>query len=116
LAENHVACNVASARTNPCSLYNLYRRLIALRRAHKALQTGVYRPSEVRGDVLAFTRESGRERIYVALNFGAAPVSAALPPGGRGKIVASTLLDRDGTSAEGQVDLRSNEGLVVKLD
>ena len=70
LAENFAATNVASQRADRGSLFNLYRRLIALRRTRPALTRGAYRPQQAENDVLAFVREEAGDRVLVALNFG----------------------------------------------
>ena len=116
LAENFATCNVAYQSADDASLYNLYRRLITVRRTHQALQTGAYTLSEVAGDVLAFTRERDKDRMCVALNFGTTPGFVTLPAAVKGRIVFSTLCDREDGEVRGHIDLRGNEGLLVKLD
>src|SRR5436190_4147568 len=44
--------NVESQRGEEFSLYQLYRRLIELRRTHPALAVGTYRPIVAEGDLL----------------------------------------------------------------
>ena len=53
-----------------------YRRLIALRRAHRALQVGNHRTLVAEGDLLVFVRELEDDAVVVAVNRGAAPVRA----------------------------------------
>jgi alpha-glucosidase len=115
LGEDAASCNVASERSDRGSLYNLYRRLIALRRAHPALATGRYRPLPADGNVLAFIREQGGERFFVALNFGPGPASAVLPPGAQGIIAISARADRGGEKLRGRLDLAGDDGVLVKL-
>ena len=102
-------------RSDPASLYNLYRRLIALRRAHPPLATGSYRPVAAEGDVLAYMREQGGERFVVALNFGAAPAPVTLPDG-QGTVALSALGNCDGEKVQGRLKLAGNDGLLIKLD
>jgi len=49
-----------------------YRRLIGLRRAHRALQTGAHRTLATEGDLLVFAREEAEDAVVVAVNRGAA--------------------------------------------
>jgi len=105
--------NVQRQRSDPASLYNLHRRLIACRRAYPALATGSYRAVAAEGDVVAYLREKDGVRCFVALNLGAAPASLSMPMGSRGMIVVSTRGERDGEAVSGRVELRGNEGLVV---
>jgi len=68
-------------RSDPDSLWHLYRRLIALRRASRALCEGDFELLETGlDDVIAFRRSIDRDTATVVINH--APVSAALDPGG----------------------------------
>lgn len=99
------------------SVLHLYRRLIALRRAHPALAVGAYRPLFAEGDLLLYARELGEEHFLIALNLGPDPVAASLESlGVSGVVRASTAADRDGERVEGSLDLRGHDGLVVELD
>jgi len=55
------------------------------------------------------------DRIYIALNFGTEAGSATLPAAAKGNVVASTLSDRDGIEVRGNIDLRGNEGVLIRL-
>lgn len=55
-----------------------YRRLIALRRAHRALQTGGHRAVASDGDLLVFAREAEGDAVVVAVNRGSASVRIEL--------------------------------------
>ena len=115
VADDFRGRNVASERGDATSLFNLYRRLIAARREHPKLAGAAYRLVEVDLDLFVFTREEDRERFYVALNFGADAVTAALPPGESGTILVSTSPDRDGEKVRGRINLRGHEGLLIAL-
>lgn len=116
LETNYQERNVAALQADDTSIYHLHRRLIALRRRHPALQTGGYRPLAPGGDVLAFVREAGEERICVVLNMGAAPAEMNLPPAhAQGHVLLSTFCDRGGERIGGKLRLRGNEGVLVLL-
>ena len=104
-------------RRDNASLYNLYRRLIALRRSRRALVSGSYRPLEAGGDLLLFVRQhDGDERLLVALNLGREPLVAAISVGKpAGSIVFSCGADREGERVTGGINLRANEGVVIEL-
>ncbi len=55
-----------------------YRKLIAIRRAHKALSRGVHTGLSTDGDLLVFLRrdEASGDAVVVAVNRGAAPATA----------------------------------------
>ena len=83
-----------------------YRRLIALRRAHRALQTGVHRTLSAAGDLLVFAREEGSEAVVVAVNRGAAPARARFepPPGWAGRALED-VWQREALAPAGSAEL-----------
>jgi alpha-glucosidase len=108
--------NVATQRADNGSLYNLYRRLIALRRSRRSLAIGNYRPLFVGGDLLLFARECEGERTLVALNMGQEATSVAFTSGHLvGRLLLSSFGDRDGQAVSGSIDLRADEGAVVEF-
>jgi len=67
---NHKTLNVAAQRKEPDSLLNFYRKLVWIRKANPALQTGDYIPHDAGpGGVFSFFRETERQKLFVALNF-----------------------------------------------
>ena len=108
--------NVENQRRDCTSFFSLYRRLVALRRSEPALQLGTYKTIYAREDAWLYLRERGDERILVALNMGSEPTTVAFTSGPIvGRLLLSSHLDRDGEAARGRIDLRSHEGVVVKL-
>ena len=80
---------VAIQQGDPTSSLELYRALIALRRATPALQHGSYRSVQSAPDVFAYVREHEGERVLVALNF--APFPRLLPAEAEGaRVLLST--------------------------
>jgi len=70
LHPNAATRNVAAMDADPGSLLNFYRKLIALRKSHPALQRGLYNPQPFDTHfVLAYLRQNATETILVALNF-----------------------------------------------
>ena len=98
------------------SALNLYRALIELRKTTPDLVVGSYAPVATAGDLLAYKREYAGNALLIVLNLGADPISIgpdtmAFP----GEILLSTYLDRSGETASGGLDLRGNEGLIIRL-
>jgi alpha-glucosidase len=117
LAADSAISNVESARADPASLFNLYRRLIGLRRAHPALSRGAYRPVADTANLLAFERAAEGERLVVALNFsGAVSESLILPKTCAGTVLLSSAPGRAGEAVLGALTLRPNEALIILPD
>jgi alpha-glucosidase len=116
LDPDHETQNVEALQSDPASILNLYRRLIAARRQCRALAIGSYQAVAVHGQVYAFERRHGGERILVGLNFGHTEATLPLPrDAGTGHILVSTSADRDGETAQGEVVLRPDEGVIVHI-
>ncbi len=107
--------NVEVLSADPVSILNLYRRLLTLRRSTPALSIGDYGTIRNEGLALGFTRVSPQEEVAVLLNLGAEPVEWALSDGRKGRLLLSTMLDREDEPAGPVVHLRANEGLMVRL-
>jgi alpha-glucosidase len=109
--------NVADLSRDATSIYHLYRSLIALRREHRALSCGTYRPIIAGGDLLLYIRERGNDRLLVALNLGGEPTAATLPvQASVGRALVSSHLDRAGESVRARIDLRPSEGMVIEFN
>ena len=84
----------------------LYRALIALRRAEPALREGTHRSLGAAPDVFAFLREHDGRRLLVTLNF--APFPRPLPAeAGGGRLLLATHHEPGGA------ELRPDEGRVI---
>jgi alpha-glucosidase len=107
--------NVARLAQDPGSMLVLHRALLALRRAHPALATGDFALVDAEGDVLAYERRTGDERLVIALNLGDTRQEVALPPwAGDARVLLSTLPgERLDALAGARLVLRPDEGLVL---
>jgi alpha-glucosidase len=116
LANMFHSANVKNLRDDATSIYNLYHRLIRVRRSSRSLQIGDYSPIIAGGDLLLFVRRLGKERILVALNFGSEAVAVEFRTGHlAGRILVSCFADRDGETLNGSIELRGDDGLVIEL-
>jgi alpha-glucosidase len=106
--------NVETQSSDSRSMLALTRNLLALRRATPALHVGSYRaiPHE---SCLIFVREHGQEQWLVAINFLNQDTTLTLPEFTSGQIVINTELDRDETVSLSELQLRGNEGCVIRL-
>jgi alpha-glucosidase len=115
-ASDYPTMNVERQLADPPSVLNLYRRLLAYRRATPALQWGSYRPVDgVPESCYVFLREADGQKVLVALNFAGQPVDLNLSNFGSGEIRLSTTLDREGAVNLAQLNLRPHEGVLVVL-
>jgi alpha-glucosidase len=117
LAEDHRERNVEAQREDPDSMLSLYRRLLALRAAEPALETGGYRPLDAGDDLVVYLRERQGHRFLVALNFGPEPGRVTAPElAARGSVVAATRVAREGQRVQGELEVPGGEGMVVRLE
>ena len=109
--------NVATESVESGSILTLYRRLIALRRSHRALSSGAYRPLAQSDTGFVYERAAPGERLLVALNFGPGQTEISLKSttyGGR--VLLSTHPERDGEAVIASLTLRPNEGMIISCD
>ncbi|WP_127996330.1 glycoside hydrolase family 13 protein [Piscinibacter defluvii] len=77
---NHAEINVAAEYDDPDSVFQHYRRLIALRRSQPALVYGRYRPILAEHpQIYAWLRTLYDDRLLVVCNFTASPAEFRLP-------------------------------------
>ena len=112
LVADHRVVNVEVEEGNGTSILNLYRRLVALRRAHPMLVGGQLGSVTTSGDLLSFERTADNERVVIFLNFGHSPVQVATVAG---IILAGTDSRRDSERVDNFVELQGSEGLVIEV-
>jgi alpha-glucosidase len=115
LAEDWRSDNVANLREDAGSIWNLYRRLLSLRKKVPALSTGSYRPRLVDEDLLVYVRELDDTTLLVVLNLTSDAQVLSFEHGTPGKVLVSTGADRDGERVANSIALRGDEGLVIEL-
>jgi glycosidase len=104
--------NVAHEADDTGSMLTLHRRLLALRRAHPALAIGTITLLASEGDILAYERRHGDERLLVVLNIGLAAQAFALPAG-EWEVLLSTL-DAPPAPAVSTLALRGDEAVILR--
>jgi len=116
LAPDYQQVNVERQLADPTSILNLYRRLLAYRKATPALQWGSYQAvNGVPEACYVFVRQADDQRVLVALNFSDQEQWVILPQWGEGKIILSTHLDRQESVALSRLVLRGNEGVCCSV-
>jgi glycosidase len=92
VGKDHGVRNVLTQLPDPDSHLNLYRRLLALRRSSEALRTGSYLSVDpVPPECFVFERSQGSERVLVAVNFSAQPLSIDTHHANEGNEIAGAL-------------------------
>jgi alpha-glucosidase len=120
LASDYQEVNVESQLNDSYSMLNFYRKLLAYRKASPALMWGSYRSLDVASpeaqeNCFVFERQSGDQRLLVALNFSGQEQNLSLPELSRGRVLLSTALDREGVVNLADFNLRANEGCIIEL-
>jgi alpha-glucosidase len=116
IAEDYTQVNVEIERDDPASMLTLYNHLIKVRRGESALEVGQFEPMEADGDLLTYVRRDRESAFLIALNLGLQPqvINFSSKASG-GRIALSTHLDRAGEHVRGDLHLRAEEGLLVRL-
>jgi alpha-glucosidase len=116
IAENYEKVNVEAERDDPDSMLTLYNQLIKVRRGESALEVGQFEPMDADGDLLIYVRRDRESAFLIALNLGLQQqVINFSNKASEGRIVLSTYLDRAGERVQGNLNLRAEEGLLVRL-
>jgi alpha-glucosidase len=108
--------NFAAEREDTRSILLLYKRLIELRQSEPALMVGSYLAVPADGNLLGYVREHDGRQFLVVLNLGAEAEEFRMPEGiNGGRIVICTAIEREGEEVEGTLEVRGNEGMVLRL-
>jgi len=82
---NYTQRNVETQRKDPQSLFNFYKRLLAIRKLTRTLQQGAFVPLTYDPRrLLAYLRQDAEQTVLVVLNFGRRKVRLATGPQLRG--------------------------------
>jgi glycosidase len=105
--------NVAVMMKEPHSILTLYQGLLAVRHTHLALSAGNFALLDAEGDVLAYERRHGAERLIVVLNLGKQPQRFTLPDSShRYKPLLSTVANA-ARPRDGVLHVDANEGVIL---
>ena len=103
--------DVVAEAADPQSMLNLYRGLIALRRANPALLHGDIAEVRAEGTVLSYERRTPEQRLAVHLNLGDATQTVTTEPG---RILFSSGGHHDAVAT--LLTLAAAEGVVVLIE
>ena len=120
LAPNYKEANVASELNDPRSFLNYCRKLLAYRKGSPALKWGTYRSfgtgsGESDANCFVYERQTEGQRLVVALNFSDHEQKVRLPETATGKVILSTMLDREEKVDLTDLTLRANEGCIITM-
>jgi alpha-glucosidase len=111
--QDYAGRNVKQQISDPDSLLNFFKKLIAIRRSEPALQKGDFTPLvEDPRRILAYQRTYANDRIVVILNFSSRELSFMLPEGNWLSMVADvdTLVSDSITLSPYQVNILKRKG------
>ncbi|GAA3464589.1 alpha-glucosidase [Saccharothrix longispora] len=110
---NHTWLNAAAQYDDPRSVFNHYRRLIALRHEHPVVAVGDFRMLHPDDPALyCYERTLGERRLLVVANLGGEPRTAGLEPGWDAGHVVLANSDEPRV-ADGHAELGPWEALVL---
>lgn len=115
LMDDFKELNVERELKNPDSMLSLYRRLINLRTAEPALNTGAYQPITSEGNLYCFKRTSPDKEFLIVLNMSNTEETFSGTTSWNGIVRVSTHKIREGEKISGRVTLKADEGLVIEL-
>ncbi len=120
LAPDYKEKNVSRELEDPRSFLNFYRKLIATRKASPALVVGDYcslttSPAETMDNCFVYERQAEGQRMIVALNFSGQEQKLSLAGLGKGRVILSTMMDREDEVNLSNFTLRANEGCIIAL-
>lgn len=117
IASDYQTHNVTVEQDDPRSYLTLVQRLLTLRRAIPALSTGSQQSLDTSNPAcFAYLRQHADRRCLAVLNFSAQDQVVTLPVEGKGGILLSTHLDREGSIDVSELHLRGNEGLLIEVE
>jgi alpha-glucosidase len=105
--------NVAQQMSDPSSLLNFFKKLIAIRKAESALQKGDFTPLvEDPRHILAYQRTYGDDRIAIILNFSSRELPFIVPKGNWHSLIADDEAEINGSISLSpyQVDILKHKG------
>jgi alpha-glucosidase len=115
LVDDFLHENVVNLAAEAGSILNFYKALIRLRQQAPELIRGTYEAVAAEDDLLIYRRSSASSSAVVVLNLGSDPVSLASGAIRQdSEILLSTFMDRTGERLSGSLELRGNEGLIVR--
>jgi alpha-glucosidase len=113
LGEEHVTVNVEALRGDAHGMLEFYRRLIALRREHAVLVSGMLSDVAAQGAVLRYIRGSEKERVQVVLNMSHYAARAEVATG---VVMMGTHAGSEGKRVAGITELGAAEGIVIAME
>ena len=117
ITTDHRLTNVEVQQTDPRSFLSLTKALLAMRRLYPSLQLGEYTSLYAPCNLFCFRRHHGNEDFIIALNLDACEHEWMLPNEYRHQstVLLSTAMDRQGGQLGDKLQLRGNEGVIVRL-
>lgn len=115
VAPDYAKVNVQKESQDSTSSLHLYKQLIHFRSQSATLKNGTYRSINVSEDIFGYKRSHNTQTLLILLNFSHT-VKRVTIQGLRGTIILSSYGDKESTIVEKQIQLRANEGLLIRVN
>jgi alpha-glucosidase len=116
LGADHAARSVEAQKRDAGSMLALTRALLELRRREPALSQGGWAPVGAQGEVLAYARTCGAQRVTIVLNLEPVPKTVLFGEPLAGTIALSTDAKRIRRPVADRLELAGDEGLIIVPD
>ncbi len=114
---NYQSINVESQITEQNSIFNYYKQLIALRKAHPIIVYGDFTEFfEDSEQIYAYLRTLNSQKLFVMLNFSAQPVSITLPDDVDAEHAKIYIANYSDTRPSQHITMRPYEALALLID
>lgn len=113
IADDYKRVNVKAETGDATSTLHFYKKLIQIRRNHRALIDGSYIKHSADDRVFSYLRKNKKESFLVVLNFCNVPSEFDMGEL-KGEIIVSSYMYVEQKMASGILDIRANEGLLIK--
>jgi len=118
ISETFAEENVQVQQEEPGAMLFLYKRLITLRQLEPSLMTGIYTPVFTDHQLIAYIREAeGECSFLIVLNLSDQPCCFTTQQVKlAGRVEISTFPGNEGNRIEDTLNLKEDEGVIIRLD
>lgn len=114
---SYINNNVEKQKSEENSLYNLYRKLINIRKEYVSLNAGQWTPLlPQKNGIMAYSRTIESEKVFVFLNFTSKSKKINLGINSKWKVLLSTHLHDEHINSTNEIKLFPYEATILKME